>query len=486
MKHYEVVVVGAGAAGLTATIELARAGVDVLLLESRAEGSPLPRATVLSLRTMELMRSWGLERHVRAGADEVDMTMLEMPTAARAVEGRRIDVGLPTAAQSAVLSPSAPACVAQDHLEDVLLEHVTTYPTVTLQRGVTVRHVANTGAGAMVTVHGDNGLRTIAADRVVGADGGRSVVRAALGIDMVGPEELFEGFRVEFRAPVWDVVGEHRHLLYMTTEPGANAVLLPAGQGDRWLMGFLPGGAIEPSTRPTTEELVSVVRRVLGVPQLEVCIERVGHFTAGAQLAEQFTRGNVSLVGDAAHRVTPRGGTGLNMAIADGFDLGWKLAWVQRGWASEALLTTYEAERRPAAAHNLQRSAEPTGTRRGTATELDVDLGGRVRHVWAEPGETSTLDLVGEGLTLFTAGAPAWAAVAGSVSCAVPMTVVPLERVVARSFGLGPDGAQLVRPDGVPVAAWWSSVDAREQLCRAVSAFVEGEMADVMAPGTAA
>ena len=60
MKHHEVVVVGAGAAGLAATITLARAGVDVLLLESRATGSLLPRATVLSLRTMELLRMWGL------------------------------------------------------------------------------------------------------------------------------------------------------------------------------------------------------------------------------------------------------------------------------------------------------------------------------------------------------------------------------------------------------------------------------------------
>jgi len=472
MKHHEVVVVGAGAAGLMATIAMARSGVDVLLLERRPSGSPMPRATVLSLRTMEILRSWGLEDLVRAGADEVEMTMLEMPTAARAGEGTEIEVGVPTSAQSRVLSPSAPACVAQDHLEAVLLEHVATYECVTLRRGVTVEHVASTGAGATVTVHESTGVRTIAADRVVGADGARSVVRGALGIEMVGPTDLFEGFRIEFRAPLWEVLGEHRHLLYFTSEPGAEAVLLPAGQGDRWQLGFQPGSAIDPSSDPSTAELEDVLRRVAGVPDLDVRIERTGHFSAAAQLAERFSSGNVFIVGDAAHRVTPRGGTGLNTAIASGYDLGWKLAWVQRGWAPESLLATYEAERRPHAAHNVARSADPMGSRRGAATEVDVDLGGRIRHVWTEPGVTSTLDLVGEGLTLFSSGVRAWRAAARALRCAVPVTVVTVEPIVARSLGLGSEGAVLVRPDGVPVAGWWSALDARAQLCGAVSGLV--------------
>jgi putative polyketide hydroxylase len=485
MKHHEVVVVGAGAAGLTATIELARAGVDVLLLEARPTGLPLPRATVLSLRTMELLRAWGLEEQIRAGADAVDMTMLEAPTMARADEGTVVNVGIPTAAQSSVLSPTMPACVAQDHLETVLFAHVLGYRNVTVRRGITVAHVTNTGTGAQVTVHDPKGLRVISADRVVGADGARSVVRAAMGIEMVGPENVFESSQVEFRAPVWEVLGPHRHLLYFTTEPGASSVLVPAGQGDRWLMGLPPGSSFDLKSEPSTDEIVEFVRRVVGAAQLDVAVQRIGHFSAGAQLAERFSRDNVFLAGDAAHRVTPRGGTGLNMAIADGYHLGWKLAWVQRGWASEALLATYETERRSAVEHNVRRSMDEMGSRRSAATELDIDLGGRVRHVWAEPGETSTLDLVGEGLTLFTAGDPAWAAAAGSLTCAVPLTVVPLERIVARSFGLGPDAAQLVRPDGVPVAGWWSARDARDQLCGAVSTLLE-EAPGVAARGAAA
>ena len=195
---------------------------------------------------------------------------------------------------------------------------------------------------------------------------------------------------------------------------------------------------------------------------------------AGTQLAERFSNGNVFLAGDAAHRVTPRGGTGLNMAIHDGYDLGWKLSWVQRGWASETLLATYESERRPHAAHNVQRSGDPSGSRRGATSEIDVDLGGRLRHVWIELGATSTLDVVGDGLTLFTGGARAWAAAARSVGGRAPLGVVALEPVVARSMGLGSEGALLVRPDGVPIAGWWTALGAREQLCRAVHEFTGG------------
>jgi 2-polyprenyl-6-methoxyphenol hydroxylase-like FAD-dependent oxidoreductase len=474
MERHEVVIVGAGAAGLTTAISLARLGVEVLVLESRPGGSSLPRATVLSMRSMEIMRCWGLEESVRAGADEVEMTMLELPTAARAAEGTRIDVGLPTAAQSAVLSPTSPVCVAQDHLEAVLLEHLSSYATARVERGTTVLDVAPSVAGATITVRDATGhTRSLVADHVVGADGARSAVRSALGIEMVGEDGLMAGFRIEFRAPVWDVVGEHRHLLYATTEPGAEGVLLPAGQGDRWLFGTQTGGAIEPMADPTHDELVDVVRRAVGVPGLEVRIERTGRFSSGAQMAERFSRGDVLLVGDAAHRVTPRGGTGLNIAIADGFHLGWKLGWVLRGWAPAALLSTYELERRPAVAHNVERSSDPLGSRRGAGTELDVDLGGRIRHVWVD-GD-STLDLLGEGLTLFVAGGGQAGPDVVAGEAGPPLSVVTLEPLAARSFGLGPRGALLVRPDGVPVAGWWAASDPRTQLAHAIRSLLGDE-----------
>ena len=87
----------------------------------------------------------------------------------------------------------------------------------------------------------------------------------------------------------------------------------------------------------------------------------------------------------------------MNTAIADGFDLGWKLAWVLRGWAAAALLDTYETERRPIVEHNLARSADPDGSLRDVGDEVPADLGGRIPHLWlpGSTGRTSTIDLAG-------------------------------------------------------------------------------------------
>ncbi|HET9420429.1 MAG TPA: FAD-dependent monooxygenase, partial [Nocardioides sp.] len=476
----DVVVVGAGAAGLTAASALARAGAEVLLVERRQGGSPLPRATVLSVRTMELMRAWGLEDRIREGADAVEMTMLEAPTAARAADGVRINVGYPSTSQSAMVSPTEALCVAQDVFEEVLAESLASMPGVTVQRGVEVVDVRAGGAGdgAALTLRDPDGqLHTVEAGYVVGADGARSAVRAALGIGMTGPDDAMSGIQAVFRAPLWEVLGEHRHLLYSITDPEGSGTLLPAGQGDRWLFGLQAGYHHEEGGEPTADEVRRRIQRASGVDGLDVRLERFGSFTSGAQLADTFRVGDVFLVGDAAHRVTPRGGTGLNIAIADGSDLGWKLGWVLRGWAPSALLSTYEPERRASVAYNVARSADPLGSRRDVSTELAVDLGGRMRHVWVEPGEVSTLDLLGPGLTLFAdATNRSWAEAANALWTRVPISFVGLEPVVARSLGVGAHGAALVRPDGLQVAAWGTSRGATAQLAAAADGLLAGSV----------
>ena len=126
--RWPVVIVGAGPAGLTAAITLARADIRCLVIDRRRTRSIQPRATVVSLRSMELFRSWGIEDRVRAGGDDVVWQMLATPTLAEAAAGQTIEVGYPTPQQSAVLSPTSPACVPQDHLETVLLDYLRELP----------------------------------------------------------------------------------------------------------------------------------------------------------------------------------------------------------------------------------------------------------------------------------------------------------------------------------------------------------------------
>ena len=172
-------------------------------------------------------------------------------------------------------------------------------------------------------------------------------MRRALGIAMHGPDNLVEAVTALFRAPLWDLAGDRRYGLYSIEHPDAEGIFLPAGRGDRWLYGVMgePGAGL---ARQLTEDVVAHrIRVASGDPGLRPRIERMGSFTFAAQVAERFRSGGAFLIGDAAHRATPRGGTGMNTAIHDGHDLGWKLAWVLRGWAGPELLDSYESERRP-------------------------------------------------------------------------------------------------------------------------------------------
>ena len=202
----------------------------------------------------------------------------------------------------------------------------------------------------------------------------------------------------------------------------------------------------------TTEQITHWIRVAAGEPDLQIAIERVMPVAFRIGLAARFREGNVFLVGDAAHRVTPRGGTGLNTAIRDGFDLGWKLAWVVRGWADERLLESYERERRPVAEFNTERSSRADGSILNAAIGLNADIGGRIAHVWVPHNGhlASTLDLLGDGLTLFL-GPDANVLMPSGEMCSPPVTTVRLDAIAARGLGLSTEGTLFATPDGFPL-----------------------------------
>ena len=271
--------------------------------------------------------------------------------------------------------------------------------------------------------------------------------RDAVGVAMRGPERLKDGISAVFRAPLWELLRERRHPIYSVTAP--EGVFVAAGPPDRWVYGIPWDPDNERLEDWTPERVIARIRAGAAAPGLDVRLEHLRPFSYAAQLADRFRDRNVFLAGDAAHRVSPRGGTGMNTAIRDGFDLGWRLAWVLRGWARPELLDGYESERRPVAAHNVARSADPNGSVRDPLGELQVDLGGRLPHAWLEDGR-STLDLVGDGLTLL--GGP-HAQTPHTAAGNAPVTRHEISALAARALGIGEGGWLLARPDGVPVTA---------------------------------
>lgn len=479
IEEVPVLVVGAGPAGLTAAITLARSGIQTLVVERRPRPSELPRATGISTATMELLRSWGLEPRVRAGAIDVEWQLWACETLASARRGLAVDAGLPTREQSALVSPTAPACAPQDHLEPVLEDHLGSFAEARVDRGVEVTDVEVRTDGFAVGLEemGTGRRRWVRSRYLIAADGIRSTVRRALGVPTRGGEHLGERLAVLFRAPLWDLVGELRYGLYPITGGDVPCFFLPVGNPDRWVYGAEWDPDRDGVAGLTPERVTDSIRLAAGDPDLTPRIERIGTASYAVELADRFRADDAFLIGDAAHRVTPRGGTGMNSAIRDGYDLGWKLAWVLRGWADERLLDTYEAERRPVAEHNAARSADPNMSGRGVAGELRADLGGRIAHSWlpGDEGRVSTLDLLGDGLTLFTGphGGP-WHAAAGSAPGAVSVTVRPLDELTARALGVRGAGALLARPDGLPVALWADGAVAPQELRRAVASATGG------------
>lgn len=469
----DVLVAGAGPAGLATAITLARYGVDVLIVERHDGTSPFPKATAVSTRTMELLRTWGLEQRVRAGAMRIrpGLTVSHTLVGPNPVD---VPVGYPTDEQALAVSPTTPCGCPQDHLEPVLLEHL-------LARGGRVRFgteltrcaAGATGVDAELRDHRSGRCERVRARYLVGADGPRSSVRAGLGIEVDDLGMIGDVVAVTFRADLTRRLPYTPSVVNAVEVEGANGLLVPTSADDRWIYArdWHPELG-ESITDWTPQRCIELIRTATGLPELAPEILAVMPFVMGGQVAKAFRVGRRFLVGDAAHRMTPVGGIGMNTAIHAAHNLGWKLAWVLRGWAGEALLDSYEAERRPIGTENVLRSLTRAPVPAGAGLAWDVGVhytspviepgpgaGQRAPHgwVWCGGSRVSTLDLFDGHLTVLTGprGGSWCRAVAELGADGLPIVALSVGRelsdedgVWARDYRLNDAGAVLVRPDG--------------------------------------
>jgi 2-polyprenyl-6-methoxyphenol hydroxylase-like FAD-dependent oxidoreductase len=453
---HDVLIVGAGPTGLALGIDLARRGVDALVVEKADGLFPGSRGKGIQPRTMEVFDDLGVLEPIRAAGGPYPVGMIWR-------DGRRMgEHHLVDPAETAE-GPLGPWMVPQWRTQQILLRRLEELGG----RVVFGREAVGLDQGPGddpgqdpdgVTVRFASG-EPLRARYVVAADGGRSALRRALGIAMTG-ESVDPRPALVADVRVRGLGRDHWHMFPPAEEGEGYLALCPlAGTDDFQLVAQLPPDAAPDLSLDGVRGLVASRSHLAAEDVTEV--RWASDFRPRAALADRFRAGRVFLAGDAAHVHSPAGGQGLNTSVQDAYNLGWKLGAVLRQGAPAALLDSYEAERRPVAAEMLGLSTRihRGEARRGAATSQlglgypDSPLTEDTRTApsgTVHAGDRAPDGEAAPGVRLFDLfRGPHWTLLAVGTDTGLPPLGLPETRIAAHlDQGAYGKGVFLVRPDG--------------------------------------
>ena len=488
-----VLIVGGSLVGMSASMLLAHHGVRALTVEHHRGTAIHPRAALISQRTMEVMRTVGLEGIIR----EQSETQFLQDGAIMAVEtlaGKELAWFIPNMNEGIRdVSPTVRLFITQKLLEP-LMQQKAVELGANLRFATEMVSFEQDGDGVTAVIrHRDTGeTQTVRAQYLFAADGARSKVRDQLGFPYQGRGTFSKSITIYFHAPVGPLLrGRNLSVIYVYNPAVRGFFRIEKPYNTGFLVANTFGDYDHPNTdlwSLTTEDHIKMVRAALGDDSVPIEVYDVMKWNARADVAEHYQSGRVFIAGDAAHSLLPYGGFNGNCGVQDAHNIAWKLAAVLKGEAGPELLDTYEQERHPvgvftaAQAYTRYVLREAKYLNDGTLQPMENDLnievgyryhspavlsgaeedgsnhehprqcmgkpGSRAPHLWLDPGK-STLDLFGKNFALL-------AGPEGTAWCEAASQRVDAHRIshpdFCEAYGITPQGAVLVRPDGF--TAW--------------------------------
>lgn len=382
-----VLIVGGSLVGLSLSLFLAKQGIKSIVVERHPGTAIHPRVSSLTARTMEIFRSAGVEEEIRHEEPpfprEFGIMFVES-LAGEVFENLMEDMS----AYFTDASPVEGNGIAQDLLEPVLRMKAE-------QAGADLQYNTEMigfeadehGISATIRDRTNGKTRQIRSEYMVGADGGKSGIRAALGIGQHGEGTLFHLISVIFEADIHDLFkNQNAHMCFFANEDASGSLVLYPGTNRRphvYRLDVIYDPEEETIDDYPEERCIALVRAAIGIPDIPVKFKKVLTWEMAARVADRFQQDRIFIVGDAARVQPPSGGLGGNTGIAEAHNLAWKLAAVLRGEAGEDLLATYDMERRPIADYTveqvvmLSQQREHEGTDGITVNTLHVNMGYR-------------------------------------------------------------------------------------------------------------
>ncbi|GCE31537.1 hypothetical protein KDA_70210 [Dictyobacter alpinus] len=332
VQQHPVLIVGAGPSGMTLALQLARYNVPLRIIDKHAEPLQLSKAAAIHARTLEIFADLGVIDTFLAEGQQVDILALRT----RYKDRLRLDF-------SRLKHTPYPFMLdlPQYRTEYILMKKLEEI-NIPVERGVQlVGMQQNADAVEARLRHADGREEQVSVSWLIGADGAKSTVRTLAGIDFVGEayadDWVLCDAKISWPLPRNEMTfsGDREGIFGVFPLPGENTYRMAYTQTrDR------AGRLVEPDREDAQHSLERT-----GIDGKVLAAEQFWTFNLAHRQVTDSRQGRIFLIGDAAHIHTPFGGQGMNLGIADAYNLGWKLAYVFHGDAHDGLLDSYQRER---------------------------------------------------------------------------------------------------------------------------------------------